>query len=218
MATTSTSFESVAFIPQLLLSVLFIPIALAKKDLPATMLAQTLAFVTFNKVCTSQYFLWYLIFLPLYLPGSSLMQRPRLGLTALALWVLGQAAWLQQGYQLEFLGRSAFVPGLFASSLAFFAVNCWILGIIVHDVVQRVVTVGGPQLSSAQSSTKEEPTLGTPRHEAIPLEDKQASTPRIDGVSTPTPKTSHTRKPSNVDISAIKNANLGPRNRVLRSN
>lgn len=46
--------ESLAFIPQLLLSVLVIPLALAKKDVASTMLAQTFAFVTFNKVCTSQ--------------------------------------------------------------------------------------------------------------------------------------------------------------------
>jgi phosphatidylinositol glycan class M len=54
--TTSSSFEleRLAFVPQLLLSAVFIPIALAKKDLPSTMLAQTFAFVTFNKVCTSQ--------------------------------------------------------------------------------------------------------------------------------------------------------------------
>ena len=47
-------FESIAFIPQLLLSAVLIPLALAKKDLAGTMLAQTFAFVTFNKVCTSQ--------------------------------------------------------------------------------------------------------------------------------------------------------------------
>ena len=46
--------ESFAFIPQLLLSTLLIPLVTAKKDLASAMLAQTFAFVTFNKVCTSQ--------------------------------------------------------------------------------------------------------------------------------------------------------------------
>jgi phosphatidylinositol glycan class M len=49
-----TAFESLAFIPQLLLSVVVIPLVLGKKSLAGTMLAQTFAFVTFNKVCTSQ--------------------------------------------------------------------------------------------------------------------------------------------------------------------
>ncbi|KAK7732501.1 GPI mannosyltransferase 1 [Cytospora paraplurivora] len=126
--------ESIAFLPQLLLSCVLIPLVMAKKDLPTTMLAQTWAFVTFNKVCTSQYFLWYLVFLPLYLPRSSFLRSPRLGIAALAFWVATQAAWLQQGYTLEFLGGSTFAPGLWLSGLAFFLANCWILGIIVVDV------------------------------------------------------------------------------------
>ncbi|PYI05616.1 GPI mannosyltransferase 1 [Aspergillus sclerotiicarbonarius CBS 121057] len=128
------NFESLAFIPQLLLSVVVIPLVLAKKSLPGTMLAQTFAFVTFNKVCTSQYFLWYLIFLSFYLPTSSMLRNPKFGGLVAALWVVGQALWLQQGYNLEFLGLSSFVPGLFLASMGFFAVNVWILGVIVDDV------------------------------------------------------------------------------------
>ncbi|KAF2453858.1 GPI mannosyltransferase 1, partial [Lineolata rhizophorae] len=130
----SLHLESLAFLPQLLLSAFLIPLALAKKDLPATLLAQTFAFVTFNKVCTSQYFLWYLVFLPFYLPRSSLLERRRLGVLALSLWIAGQAVWLQQGFQLEFLGQSTFVPGLWAAGLGFFVVNCWILGVVIGDV------------------------------------------------------------------------------------
>ena len=48
-----------------------------------------------------------------------------------------QGLWLQQGYQLEFLGKSTFVPGLFVAGLSFFAVNCWILGVIVADIGDR---------------------------------------------------------------------------------
>lgn len=51
---TSYHFEALAFIPQLFLAIVALPLVLAKKDLATTMLAQTFAFVTFNKVCTSQ--------------------------------------------------------------------------------------------------------------------------------------------------------------------
>jgi len=132
--TSTARLERLAFIPQLLLSAVAIPLALAKKDLAGAMLCQTLAFVTFNKVCTSQYFLWYLVFLPVYLPNSRLLRDKTLGMTALFAWVLGQAAWLYQGYKLEFLGIQTFVPGLWYAGLAFFAINCWILGVIISDL------------------------------------------------------------------------------------
>ena len=47
-------FESLAFIPQLLLSGVLIPLVLAKRDLAGAMLCQTWGFVAFNKVVTSQ--------------------------------------------------------------------------------------------------------------------------------------------------------------------
>lgn len=82
---------------------------------------------------SSKYFIWYLILLPFYLPTSSLMRKPTLGISAAVLWVVGQALWLWQGFNLEFLGLSSFVPGLFLASLVFFAINIWILGMIVQD-------------------------------------------------------------------------------------
>ena len=53
------------------------------------------------------------------------------------LWVGSQILWLQQGFQLEFLGKSTFVPGLWGSGLLFYAVNMWLLGIIAADVGGR---------------------------------------------------------------------------------
>jgi GPI mannosyltransferase 1 subunit M len=75
-----------------------------------------------------------MVFLPFYLPNSSLLARKYLGLTAAFLWVATQALWLQQGFQLEFLGKSTFVPGLWLAGTLFFLTNTWILGIIVSDV------------------------------------------------------------------------------------
>lgn len=77
-----------------------------------------------------------MVFLPLYLPDSSFLRSPTLGVSALVAWVVSQGAWLQQGFQLEFLGANTFFPGLWVSSIGFFLVNCWILGIIIQDGAQ----------------------------------------------------------------------------------
>ncbi|KAK9472550.1 PIG-M-domain-containing protein [Dipodascopsis tothii] len=127
-------YPSLAFVPQLFISGVFLPFMLAKKDLAKTMFVQTFAFVTFNKVCTSQYFLWYIVLLPFYLPSSAMLRRPWLGIQAALLWSLAQAAWLQQGFELEYMGNSTFFPGIFASTLFFFSVNIWILGITIEDI------------------------------------------------------------------------------------
>ncbi len=118
----------IAFIPQLLISGVLIPLKFAKLDLSKSLFLQTFAFVTFNKVCTSQYFIWYLSLLPLALGNSDLLRNKKKGITALVLWVVTQGLWLKCAYDLEFLGKSTFYPQLLISSGLFFLANIWILG------------------------------------------------------------------------------------------
>jgi phosphatidylinositol glycan class M len=97
--------------------------------------AQTVAFVTFNKVCTSQYFMWYLCFLPLILPFSRLEWRR--GIWMMALWTLGQAVWLVNAFLLEHTGWNTFFA-TWTSSILFFFINCWVLvQFIRHQSVSK---------------------------------------------------------------------------------
>jgi len=54
VSSSTTGIESLAFLPQLILALVVLPLKLAKHDLASCMLLQTFTFVTFNKVCTSQ--------------------------------------------------------------------------------------------------------------------------------------------------------------------
>ena len=56
-----------SFVPQLVL--LIVLGAWFYRDPPFCLFVQTIAFVAFNKVCTSQYFIWYITFLPLVWPS-----------------------------------------------------------------------------------------------------------------------------------------------------
>ncbi|KAH8116876.1 glycosyltransferase family 50 protein [Phellopilus nigrolimitatus] len=96
--------------------------------LPFTWFVQTAAFVTLNKVCTSQYFLWYLTILPLVLPSLSFTRTKAVSL--IGAWVGAQALWLKFAYDLEFLGKDVHYR-VWTCSLLFLVVNCWVLWEIV---------------------------------------------------------------------------------------
>jgi hypothetical protein len=59
LLSSSTLQALIGFVPQLLLTPL-LAWRLAKRDLPLCLFATTVMFVAFNKVCTAQYFVWYL--------------------------------------------------------------------------------------------------------------------------------------------------------------
>ncbi|OBA22250.1 hypothetical protein METBIDRAFT_31181 [Metschnikowia bicuspidata var. bicuspidata NRRL YB-4993] len=132
----SGHIEKVAFLPQLFLSAIILPLLLAQKDIIACLFVQTFAFVLLNKVITSQYFIWFLIFLPQFLANSKLSSPLNLKRSSImiVMWSFSQACWLFYAYKLEFLGESTFTMGLFCSSVFFYLTNCWVLGQFIEYI------------------------------------------------------------------------------------
>ncbi|CAL5381967.1 unnamed protein product [Camellia sinensis] len=101
------------------------------QDLPFCFFVQTVAFVSFNKVITVQYFVWFFCLLPLILPWSNMKLKWE-GLSSIFIWMGAQTHWLMWGYLLEFKGKNVFRQ-LWASSLVFLAANTFILiRIVLH--------------------------------------------------------------------------------------
>ncbi|KDQ61044.1 glycosyltransferase family 50 protein [Jaapia argillacea MUCL 33604] len=114
-----------SFVPQMVFTLgAGLGLGRRREDLVFGMFVQTFGFVVFNKVCTSQYFLWYMIFLPLLIPHLSF--SPLRGTFVVGVWVGVQAVWLAEAYKLEFLGENVFL-GVWVRSLGYFLGSCWVL-------------------------------------------------------------------------------------------
>ncbi|KAI6228150.1 GPI mannosyltransferase 1 [Aphelenchoides besseyi] len=111
-----------AFIPQLILIVFFA--FRYGKDLPFCWFVTTFSFVSLNKVCTSQYFVWYLMFLPLIADRITMCSTKVIKL--ISLWFLGQGLWLLPAYLLEFKGWPV-MQWVWIASLVFLLINFYIL-------------------------------------------------------------------------------------------
>ena len=116
------------FAPQMMLVVAYGVMYGSREHLALAMFAQTVVFVTFNKVVTSQYFMWYLVFVPVLCTQLSVSKRK--GLTLLILWIGAQASWLLPAYLFEFKGIEVFTA-IWLESVAFFCCNIGILMAVI---------------------------------------------------------------------------------------
>lgn len=123
---SSSVLSYLAFIPQFA-TVIAVGI-LYSHDIMFAAFLQTFLFVAFNKVCTSQYFLWYLCLLPF------IISKIRLGIFGLAFmiisWFAAQGVWLFFAYKLEFLGQNTFFQ-IWLAGMAFFTVNILIASVFI---------------------------------------------------------------------------------------
>ena len=84
----------------------------------------TFLFVSLNKVCTSQYFSWYLIYLPLIIDSLSLDLKQ--SVTLILVWILAQANWLMFAYLYEYQGYDT-LDYVGNCSMLFLMSNLWTL-------------------------------------------------------------------------------------------
>ena len=116
------------FLPQALLALMFSLKQYSKPELCLTL--QTVAFVMFNKVSTSQYFLWYLWLLPLLYPNLDLSLVKAAAL--LGLWFAGQGLWLFTGYLVEFECLNYFLA-MHCASIFFLLSQCYITCCLIRS-------------------------------------------------------------------------------------
>jgi len=130
---SSLALGLATFLPQVMTQLALV--VSYNSNLVSCMCMQTMAFVSFNKVCTAQYFLWYTALLPI--PLAQLQTSKKLYLPYVAVlsisWLVAQGVWLHQAYLLEFQGENTFLQ-LWAASIVFFTANIAVIASLASAV------------------------------------------------------------------------------------
>ncbi|GAU96794.1 hypothetical protein RvY_08183 [Ramazzottius varieornatus] len=118
------------------------------RDLPFVCFLNTFVFVIFNKVCTVQYFMWYLTFLPLVIPKFGYPLSPRLKSLGYS-WFGSMAFWLGTAYLFEFQQQEVLFL-VWVASLLFMAVNIMMLLTVTDIASVRSKLSATPKSQAAQ--------------------------------------------------------------------
>lgn len=124
----SIIYSIVTKLPTLILLVLTSLKFSYTKDLPFCLFCLSFIMVAFNTVMTSQYFVWFVSFLPICYPFINPTYIDILNLVMI--WVIPQIGWLTFAYCLEFLGFNTFQL-IWVESIMFFLSNVKILSITI---------------------------------------------------------------------------------------
>ena len=118
----SNCVSILAFLPQVL-SVVWCGMRYYKQ-LPLACFLQTFVFVALNKVCTSQYFIWYIGLFPLAYPFMRIPLKQ--GCIMVTSWLVGQGVWLCLAYLLEFQKYNVIIY-VWLASIMFLLINLLLL-------------------------------------------------------------------------------------------
>lgn len=131
---TTSRGTLVAFLSQFM--VLIIVALRFRKQIAVVFCLETMIFVAFNKVCTVQYFVWFIPFLPFlckvitFHPNHTLSTK-RTAFVLTLMWGGALALWMLVAMQLEFYGKDVYVP-LWACSCGFFFAQVLVIAWLCH--------------------------------------------------------------------------------------
>ncbi|XP_030750319.1 GPI mannosyltransferase 1 [Sitophilus oryzae] len=121
--------------PLIILLYLSVYFGLNQYTLNFTILCQTIVFVIYNKVLTSQYFVWIMGIVPLCIWQLKFSVKS-ISLLVL-IWILAQGTWLLPAYLLEFEGKNTFIY-IWVQSISLFCTHVIILGHLLQNFILKM--------------------------------------------------------------------------------
>eukprot|EP00347_Sterkiella_histriomuscorum_P014653 403360062 len=148
---SSTLIAILTFVPQWTLIIL--SGLLFFYDIFFAAFVQTMVFVTFNKVITSQYYLWYNTLVPMTILYSDLRHKKLIAFLLFAVYNLGQFPFGYFAYRFEFMGLHTFSEIQYVNYM-WFCINVFVLLMMIK--YQRLTVTKQVDYDKVEEKSKAE--------------------------------------------------------------